>query len=259
MTPARSQRLPVRAIAIAFLAIPLAGCWGAQFVRMPNYTEETRADVMDLAAESAADRERVLALETAIAEQTALIRAMRAELSGEIGALNDRLTALEERLGSQEERRSRGSAFRAPDLAPALADSSARAAATASENARAVYDAAYLELLKGNYDLAVEGFDGFLAQYPESDLADNAQYWIGECHLARGETSLAMTAFLGVESRWPRGDKVPGALLKVAHCLSAEHEVDASRRTLESLVARFPKTEEARLAQERLAKASGGR
>jgi len=259
MNRARKTRLPVRAIAVALAAIPLAGCWGAQFVRMPNYTEETRADVMDLAAESAADRERLESLETAIAEQTALIRAMRAESASEIAALNDRLSALEERLGSQDERRSRNTSFQTRDDAAAPADSASRAAASASENSRAAYDAAYLELLKGNYDLAVEAFNGFLAQYPQSDLADNAQYWIGECHLARGETSLAMTAFLAVESRWPTGDKVPGALLKVAHCLQAEHELDASRRTLESLVARFPNTEEARLAQERLTRASGGR
>ncbi len=259
MTRARNPRLPVRAIAITLLTIPLAGCWGAQFVRMPGYTEETRADVMDMAAESAADRERIESLETAIAEQTAMIRAMRAESASEIATLNDKLSTLEQQLDSQSERRSRGSSFRTSDDTSMLADSSSRVAAAAGENSRAAYDAAYLELLKGNYDLAIEAFNGFLAQYPQSDLADNAQYWIGECHLARGETSLAMTAFLAVESRWPGGDKVPGALLKVAHCLQTEQELDASRRTLESLVARFPNTEEARLAQERLNKASGAR
>jgi TolA-binding protein len=68
-----------------------------------------------------------------------------------------------------------------------------------------------------------------------------------------------MTSFLEVEARWPDGDKVPGSLLKTAQCLQAERETEAARRTLESLVARFPHSEEARLAQERLARLSDAR
>ncbi len=42
------------------------------------------------------------------------------------------------------------------------------------------YQAAYRDYQRGNFDLAIEGFRDFLATSPQSDLADNAAYWVGE-------------------------------------------------------------------------------
>ena len=47
---------------------------------------------------------------------------------------------------------------------------------------------AYNDYLKGNFDLAVEGFKMYREQFPASPLADNALYWIGECATARGSS-----------------------------------------------------------------------
>src|SRR5258708_4566094 len=45
-----------------------------------------------------------------------------------------------------------------------------------------IYDAAYNDFLKGNYDLSMRGFQEYLANFPNTDLSDNATYWIGECY-----------------------------------------------------------------------------
>jgi TolA-binding protein len=44
-----------------------------------------------------------------------------------------------------------------------------------------VYNTAYADYLKGNFDLAMDGFKIYRDSFPDSPLADNALYWIGEC------------------------------------------------------------------------------
>jgi tol-pal system protein YbgF len=222
---------------------------------MPSYTEQTRAEVMDLAAQSKDTGARVDALEAALAAQTEMLRAIRAESSANTQLLLDRIEILEQMLGTSGDRRSRPAAQQPPSAGfePARAETgAATSAATGSDDARARYDAAYLELLKGNYDLAIVAFRDYLDRYADADLADNAQYWIGECHFARGETPEAIDAFMAVETRWPHGDKVPGALLKIAYCHQNEGNTGGARRGFEDLISRYPNTEEARLAREKL-------
>lgn len=247
------MRLGLGVVAASFA---FSGCWGARFVKMPSYTEETRAEVMDLSADSKETRERVESLEAILAEQTELLRAMRAEAASSIELLSARIAAMEENIGSSGDRRAR--VYTPPPAqASASADSAAEPASVVDAD-REHYDAAYLELLKGNYDLAIASFQEYLARFPDTDLADNAQYWIGECHFARGETADAIDSFLAVETRWPNSDKIPGALLKVAYCHQNENNTAGARRVFEELIARYPNSDEARLSREKLAALPGG-
>ena len=233
-----------------FVPLALSGCWGARFVRMPNYTEETRADVLDLNARNEELIKRLEAMDRKIDDQAELLRAFRAESASELGVLQERLQDLEERLRSAPARSGSGGASSGGSSASARGDSTRSASAGDS---RALYDAAYLELLKGNHDLAIVSFTDYLKRFPDADLADNAQYWIGECHLARGETARAIEAFSEVGSRWPKGDKAPAELLKIANTFQGDGDDPAARHTYQDLIARYSNSDEARLARERLA------
>ena len=57
------------------------------------------------------------------------------------------------------------------------------------------YSMAYNDYLKGNYDLAIESFKLYRAQFPGSPLADNALYWIGECRYSQRKFEEAVDAF----------------------------------------------------------------
>jgi tol-pal system protein YbgF len=130
-----------------------------------------------------------------------------------------------------------------------------------------VYQAAYLDFSKGNYPLAVSGFREFVRRFPDSDLADNAQYWIGEAHFsmarsstAQGQTERAHQAlehavqeFRKVALNYPRGDKVPTAIYKEALALVELRQTRAAQARLQYLVDNFPQSEETPLARERLA------
>lgn len=115
-----------------------------------------------------------------------------------------------------------------------------------------IYNAAYLDLSKRNYQLALQGFQQFLQRYPQSDLADNAQYWIAEAHYAQKDMQKAIENFKKVIENYPRGDKVPAALLKLGYCyLTLDNQVEG-KKYLRAVIERFPNSEEARLARNRL-------
>jgi tol-pal system protein YbgF len=120
-----------------------------------------------------------------------------------------------------------------------------------------LYDQAALDLTQGRYSMALQGFREFVRKNPTTELADNAQYGVGECLFAQSQFDSAAVEYARVESQWPKGDKVPAALYKLALCQDKLNKAEDSKRTLEDLVKRFPLSGEAQLARERLS--SGGR
>jgi len=117
---------------------------------------------------------------------------------------------------------------------------------------QASYDAAFNALKGADYPRAITGFRGFVATYPESALASNAQYWLGEAYYVTREYQNAIAAFQKVTTDWPDSRKAPDALVKVGFTQSAMGRNGDARVTLEDVVRRYPGTEAAQLATERL-------
>jgi tol-pal system protein YbgF len=115
-----------------------------------------------------------------------------------------------------------------------------------------LYDQAAQDLTQGRYALALQGFRDFVRRYPAAELADNAQYGVGECFFAQSQFDSAATEYARVESGWAQGDKVPAALYKLALSRDRLGQKDAAKKTFEDLVKRFPNSGEAQLARERL-------
>ncbi len=137
-------------------------------------------------------------------------------------------------------------------------DGSATTATTAAPSAaggeQADYQAA-LDLLKnGRYDQAIAAFNRFLAAYPQSELADNAQYWIGETHYVNRDFAAALKAFQAVVDVYGQSRKLPDAMLKIGYCEDELQHAGKARRILAEVVAKFPGTPAAALAAERLKK-----
>ena len=115
-----------------------------------------------------------------------------------------------------------------------------------------IYDQAYKDLSRGSYALAMLGFGEYLRRAPASDLADNAQYWIGECHYAQREFNEAIREFLRVPEQWPGGDKAPAALLKIGYSYLQLGDRAAARRYLNQVIEEHPDSEEATSARNKL-------
>ena len=122
-----------------------------------------------------------------------------------------------------------------------------------SNEAVTAYRKAYEQLREEKHEEAAKAFRDFVRLFPNHDLSDNAQYWLGECFYARKEFTVAVREFRRVIERYPTGNKVPDALLKVGFSYLSLGSVEAGRQTLEQLQRSYPRHEAATLAAARLA------
>jgi tol-pal system protein YbgF len=115
------------------------------------------------------------------------------------------------------------------------------------------YDAAFELMKQGLYDRAVKAFRAFLARYPDSGLADNAQYWIAEGNYVLRNYKLALEEFTKVVNA-PQNPKAPDALLKIGYVHYELGAYDKARKSLGEVQERYPGTSVAKLAAVRLDK-----
>jgi tol-pal system protein YbgF len=106
----------------------------------------------------------------------------------------------------------------------------------------------------GQYQLAVQSFQEYLQYYGDTDLASNAQFYIGECYYSQGQFSQAVDEYNKCLERYPKGNKLPAAQLKKGYALLAIEQTQPGVRELRSLIQRFPSSPEADLARQRLRK-----
>jgi tol-pal system protein YbgF len=116
----------------------------------------------------------------------------------------------------------------------------------------ALYNTAYTDFSKGNYALAIAGFQEYQNLFPESALADNALYWIGECHYSQADYGLAVAAFDELLDRYPRSDKAAASDLKKALSFLEQNQVGTGIVQLRHVISEYPGTDEARIAQDKL-------
>lgn len=114
------------------------------------------------------------------------------------------------------------------------------------------YQAAFELLKEGRYDQSAKAFQQFLVSYPDSELADNAQYWLAESYYVSQRFDEALPIFNAVISDFPSSRKVPDALLKIGYCNYELKRWDAAETALGRVVADYPETTAARLASKRL-------
>jgi len=115
-----------------------------------------------------------------------------------------------------------------------------------------LFAAAYGDYSRGNYDLAISEFRQYVETYPTSEMADNAQYWIGESMFAKNKFAEAIAEFDKVVILFPKGDKVPAARYKKAMVLNESGQADAARTEFQALIKLYPKSNEAVLAKQQI-------
>lgn len=230
--------------------IELAG----QVEQLRAETQELRGQVETLRfeMESGADRDRQLYLD-----------------------VDQRLQALEQAQARNASPRPRGGAFGAgPDLgndagAPSFGDGTrapagGRSTAGASTGTEAAaqplvagsdqdnYRAAFDLIEARRYAEASDAFAQFLAAFPDSPLADNAQYWLAETYYVQRDFATALPEFQKVLDLYPQSDKLADSLLKVGYCNYELGRLDAARTALQQVMRNYPGTTAAELATSRL-------
>ncbi|HXU32829.1 MAG TPA: tol-pal system protein YbgF [Thermoanaerobaculia bacterium] len=122
---------------------------------------------------------------------------------------------------------------------------------------KALYDGAYNDYLKGSYDLSIREFQEYLQNFPDTDLADNATYWIGECWYRQKKYRQAVDQYDQMLSRYPKSDKAASATLKKGYSYIELGEKTKGLLQLQRVVRDFPASDEANLARQRLRELGG--
>jgi len=141
---------------------------------------------------------------------------------------------------------------------PAASEESEEAAKPAANRTSDRPDKAEYEHLLGLFrdgDLegARRGFTAFLSQYPNSDLAPNARYWLGESHYGKKDYKQAIDAYDRVEMDYPQSEKVPAAILKKGYAYLALKDKKRASSAFKQVVTLYPKSLEAGKAYDKLA------
>jgi tol-pal system protein YbgF len=114
------------------------------------------------------------------------------------------------------------------------------------------YKEAFEVFQKGDLEGARRKFEAFLKQYPNTELSDNAQFWIGETHFLKKDFEKAILEYEKVIVKYPEGDKVPAALLKQGFAFLELGDKTNARNLLKRVIDRYPQSDQAEIARKRL-------
>jgi len=115
-----------------------------------------------------------------------------------------------------------------------------------------IYNRAKQAFDQGNSEAARKGFQELIKRSPKSDNADNAQFWIGEIYYREKWYEKSILEYQKVIENYPKGNKVPASLLKQGFAFLNLGDKANSRLILQELVRKYPKTNEAKIAAEKL-------
>ncbi len=235
------------ALSAALLALP--GCYGKRLTTLESRTARIEDQVNALSRMHVELSNTVTALNKLLEQEVQLARSGRAGNEERLREIQRLLQSVATRLDDSHEQVSELKDAVRYQRPTARADS---VTTSGSVTPRTLYDAAYQDLTRGNHGLALLGFQEMLTKFPDSELADNAQYWIGETYYAQKDFPAALREFEKAVATYPKGDKVPAALLKSGFCQIETGDKAGARETFKKLQERFPQTEEARLAGTKL-------
>ena len=131
----------------------------------------------------------------------------------------------------------------------------AAAVPTAASNTIPVedlYKAAFNDFMAAHYPVAAAEFNDVIKSYPDSQLAGNAHYYIGEIDYRGAHYSTAVKDYDKVIEQFPDNNKVPAAHLHKGQALVEMQLKEAGMREFKSLIQRFPNSPEAAQARSRL-------
>ena len=116
------------------------------------------------------------------------------------------------------------------------------------------YEAALNQFKAGKYKEAAVSFAAYAQKYPDSSLAPNAQYWLGNAWYAQRNCKRAIEAQSVVTAKYADSAKAPDAWLAISTCQQEMGNPTGAKRSLETVLSKYPGTPAADTARERLKK-----
>jgi len=194
------------------------------------------------------------ALQTTLQKQQADSGGKNDQISGQIQALNDTLDELKVRLAKVSKQLED---MQASQQSFAAQQAQQQAQADATKNAPppdVLYNNALRDYNGGKNDLASQEFSDYIKFYPNTDLAGNSYFYLGEIQFKQGNYQQAAQSYDQVLQNFPSGNKAASAQLKKGFSLIELGKQDDGVIELRHLIQRYPRSPEALQARERLRK-----
>jgi len=225
-----------------------AGCgFQREFVRRGQVLDSTAARLVRVEQAQQRHEPEMAKLRADILTEMEGLQARLDQIDAQLADLGDRLDRISRRVGA-----GRG------DITPIRTDSAPKPDSglnpvdTVGLAEDQLYNTAYLDFTRGKYDVAISEFRRYLESFSQSDNADNAQYWIGECFYSLGRLDSAEAGFRQVMTAYPRGNKVPASEYKLGLVFLAQGRKPEAKNQFRKVVKEYPGSNEAKLAQDRL-------
>ena len=138
------------------------------------------------------------------------------------------------------------------DGPPDQADAAPAAPSVAGLSPTRMYETAFADYAAGQWSLAITGFEAFLRTFPMSEIADDAQFYVGETYFNQNLMPEAIRAYDRVIDNYAGADSVRLAYYKRGLAQEGLGQIDAARASWEQVVADYPTSDAGRLAQQNL-------
>jgi tol-pal system protein YbgF len=189
------------------------------------------------------------------------------DLQARVGKLDQKLTDIQNTLQNVDSKLASPSSGPAPSTmmngpgpgassAPPMGGMQPSGASAGPSGPPASADVLYSNALRDingkHYDLATQEFQDYLKYYGETDLASNAQFYLGEVAFMQNQFQVALDAYNKVIENYPRSFKTATARMRKGFCLAELGQKASAVRELRNVVRMYPGTDEAKRAAAKL-------
>lgn len=232
-------------LGIFSLSIIIAGCATRRQVA------EAQLSINQLQQQNRQLMVQVSKLDSLLSDQLEASKRLNAELKMSMNAIEERMMQVEQRLvdaGTQFNQAVTKIERTGPK--PTSSDSTDTTRVAGQLDNLKLYNAAYGDVAKGNYDMAIKGFEEYLKQFPNTSLADNAVYWIGECYYIEKSYANAQKWYQRLLDEYPKSEHLASAKFKLGMSLYNQKYKTKAKQYFQDVIKDYPGTEEAGKAAE---------
>jgi tol-pal system protein YbgF len=271
----KQQRIFVSIVVLAVLYFGVAPGWSAnkdmvqlqtqvqqlqeQMTAMQRSFDE-RMGVMKNLVEQDTDAVNKVAgalnnLQTALQKQQTDGGSKVDQVSGQIQSLNDTMDEIKVRLAKVTKQLEDMQAAQQSIQSQQATTQAQQQAAASAPPPDVLYNNGLRDFMGGKADLATQEFSDYIKYYPNTDLAGNSYYYLGEIQFKQGNYQQAAQSYDQVLQNFPSGNKAASAQLKKGFALLELGKQDDGVSELRHLIQRYPHSPEALQARDRLRKA----
>jgi tol-pal system protein YbgF len=182
-----------------------------------------------------------------------------ADLQARLGKLDQKLSDIQNTLQNVDSKL----ASSAPAGIPAAGGTSgpgpgSMASAAPAPSADVLYSNGLRDINGKHYDLATQEFTDYLKYYGETDLASNAQFYLGEIAFMQSQFQQALDAYNKVIANYPKSFKTASARMRKGYSLAELGQKAAAIREFRAVVRLYPGTDEAKRSAAKLRELGAG-